>query len=32
MFVSLILGIVVAVTYKLDLLSYFNLKSDISHT
>ena len=31
MIFSLILGIVVAVAYKLDLPSYFNLKSDISY-
>ncbi len=31
MFVSLILGIGVAVAYKLDLLSYFNLKSEIPY-
>lgn len=29
MFFSLILGILVAVAYKVDLPSYFNLKSDI---
>lgn len=31
MIFSLILGIVVAVTYKLDLLSYLNLKSDVPY-
>ncbi len=31
MFVSLILGIVVAVAYKIDLPSYFNLKSDVPY-
>ena len=31
MLLSLILGIIVAVAYKLDLPSYFNLKSDIPY-
>ena len=31
MALSLILGIIVAVAYKLDLPSYFNLKSDIPY-
>lgn len=31
MFASLVLGIIVAVAYKLDLLSYFNLKSEIPY-
>lgn len=31
MFFSLILGILVAVAYKVDLPSYFNLKSDIPY-
>ena len=31
MFFSLILGILVAVAYKIDLPSYFNLKSDIPY-
>ena len=31
MFVSLILGIMVAVAYKIDLSSYFNLKLDVPY-
>ena len=31
MALSLVLGIIVAVAYKLDLPSYFNLKSDIPY-
>lgn len=31
MFVSLILGIMVAVAYKIDSPSYFNLKSDVPY-
>ena len=31
MILSLALGIIVAVAYKLDLLSYFNLESDIPY-
>ena len=31
MLVSIILGVIVAIAYKLDLPSYFNLKSDIPY-
>lgn len=31
MFLSIVLGVIVAVAYRLDLPSYFNLKSDIPY-
>ncbi len=31
MFFSIVLGVIVAVAYRLDLPSYFNLKSDIPY-
>ena len=31
MFISLILGIMVDIAYKIDLPSYFNLKSDVPY-